>query len=251
MTDRCTVVIPCYNERDRLDIDALADFLSMEPAFDLLLVDDGSRDDTAGLLREFAAACPDRVEALILSPNGGKAEAVRRGMLQALERAQIVGFLDADLATPLDQLPILHDVLIKRPAVDWVFGSRVKLMGRTIDRRLRRHLLGRAFATAVSITLQLPVYDTQCGAKLFRVTPDLADVLDAPFHSRWIFDVELIERLIANAGGSREPARRRIVEVPLDRWTDIPGSKVSAGAFVLAARELGGIAWRLRAGRSS
>ena len=100
-------------------------------------------------------------------------------MLTALGTGyDFVGFWDADLATPLDELSLFVDTLTARPDIDIVIGARVALLGRRIDRKLYRHAYGRVFATAVSQLLSLEVYDTQCGAKLFRVNDDLAEVLE-------------------------------------------------------------------------
>ncbi len=118
-------------------------------------------------------------------------------------------------------------------------GSRVKLLGRNIDRRRSRHYLGRVFATAVSMVLGLEVYDTQCGAKLFRTTQLMGALFQQPFLSRWIFDVEILARLIKARRGTELPQpEQTIYELPLTEWKDIPGSKLAYGDFVRAAWEL-------------
>src|SRR6185437_8820913 len=169
------LVVPCFNEEERLDPAAFVAARVEGVALELVFVDDGSTDGTRGVLEALRARHPDRVRVVAQPVNGGKAEAVRRGVLDAFERRpDAVGFWDADLATPLSELPLLVQVLQERPEVEIVFGSRVKLMGRRIERRPWRHYLGRIFATAASVALTLPVYDTQCGAKLFRATPAVA-----------------------------------------------------------------------------
>ena len=117
-----------------------------------------------------------------------------------------------------------------------VFGARVKLLGRTVERRRIRHYLGRVFATAASACLALPIYDTQCGAKLFRRTPELMISLAEPFRSRWIFDVELIARFIKLKGA--RAMSTEIHEYPLEIWTDVAGSKVRPQDFARALYEL-------------
>src|SRR6202044_2784275 len=173
-------------------------------------------------------------------PNGGKAEAVRSGMLAAiaLEGIAVTGFWDADLATPLDVIPQLLAKLMEDPERQMIFGSRVRLLGHAIHRKLIRHYLGRCFATAVSIILELPIYDTQCGAKLLRVTPALRFILASPFQSRWIFDVEIIARFLAFHNGDRSFALQAIYENPLPRWEDVAGSKVRPSDFFVAFYEL-------------
>lgn len=244
------VVVPCYNEAGRLPIEQFERFLAEAPEVGFVMVNDGSQDDTLGMLRSLAARHPERVEVLDLQPNGGKAEAVRRGMLQALERKpRYTGFWDADLATPLPSILEFRRVLEDRPQVDLVIGARVRLLGRRVDRKIVRHWLGRVFATIASLTLKLPVYDTQCGAKLFRADQTLALTLRAPFRSRWFFDVELIGRFANLRRGEGDPApENRMVEVPLQTWIDVAGSKLRPLDFARAFWELGGIWWRLREG---
>lgn len=226
------VIVPCYNEALRLRPEGFAP-LAANDDVELLFVDDGSTDRTLEVLRDLEARRPDKIRVLALQPNRGKAEAVRRGMLDALGRgAEIVGFLDADLATPAEEMLRLRGVLVASHA-DVVLGARVALLGRDIRRSAARHYLGRVFATAASAVLGLVVYDTQCGAKLFRRTTALERALSEPFVSRWIFDVELLGRLVPDASG-----RSGVIEVPLETWHDIKGSKIRPRDMALAAFEM-------------
>ena len=232
-----TVVVPCYNEAERLDSAPLLAFARGNPDLSLIFVDDGSTDATAQSLAAIAAGGDGRIEVLTLRPNAGKAEAVRQGMRAALAQgAQIVGYLDADLSTPLTEISRLREAL-GRPGVEVAIGARVALLGSDIQRSAVRHYLGRVFATAASLILKAPVYDTQCGAKLFRATPALAAALQDPFISRWAFDVELLGRLLAG-GATRPLPLSAIVEVPLAIWRDVKGSKLGVGAMVRSLQDL-------------
>lgn len=238
---RTLLVVPCFNEAARLDPDAFRRLVAARPDVAVLLVNDGSTDGTGPLLDALAADPSGRLSALHLERNHGKAEAVRRGLLEAARRGAVyAGYWDADLATPLDALPDFLALLDADPAIDIVLGSRVQLLGRHIQRRPLRHYLGRLFATAVSLVLGVPVYDTQCGAKLFRVNPTLTALLATPFRSRWIFDVEILARYLRATG--RDTAGDRIHELPLRRWSDVAGSKLRPSSFVRAAFELAAIA---------
>jgi len=234
-----TIVVPCYNEAKRLRVDVFRDYLRNHPGTTFLFVDDGSKDATLSVLKTLRDSLPEQVEVLPLAQNSGKGEAVRQGLVHAvkLRASDYVGYWDADLATPLDAIEDLQGILTAQDAIRIVMGSRVRLLGRHIVRKAARHYLGRVFATFASLTLRLPVYDTQCGAKILRVTPDLENLLAQPFCSRWIFDVELIARfaqLYPTASG--DP--KWIYEFPLHVWEDIDGSKVKAFDFVRAARDL-------------
>ncbi|HKP49129.1 MAG TPA: glycosyltransferase [Gemmatimonadales bacterium] len=244
------VVIPCYNEAGRLPVQEFERFLAGTSQVGFVLVNDGSRDETLKTLNEIAGRHPGRVDVLDLQPNSGKSEAVRRGILFACERnPRYTGFWDADLATPLSSIMEFRDVLETRPEVDWAIGARVRLLGRRVDRKAVRHWLGRVFATLASFILKIAVYDTQCGAKLFRRDQALALSLKESFPSRWFFDVELIGRFLNLWRDAGDPhPEHRIVEVPLQTWIDVAGSKLHALDFVRASWELGGIWWRLSSG---
>ena len=90
------------------------------------------------------------------------------------------------------------------------------------------------FATVVSIVLRLPIYDTQCGAKVFRVTPETRELFAEPFGSRWIFDVEIIARFIRQRGYDMASVQSAIYEFPLPEWRDVAGSQVRTADFFRA-----------------
>jgi dolichyl-phosphate beta-glucosyltransferase len=239
------LVIPCYNEATRLRSDLFLQATVDYPGLRLLFVNDGSRDQTFTVLQSLASASGGRISVLDLRQNQGKAEAVRQGVLTAFESGPaLVGYWDADLATPFSQLHDFLDVLHTQPNIDVVLGSRVKLLGRHIERHAVRHYLGRVLATGAALALGLAVYDTQCGAKVFRATDSVRTIFVRPFHTRWIFDVELLARYLDSGGPDEVDARAsRIYELPLRIWTDEPGSKVRAKDGVRAVADLLRIYW--------
>jgi glycosyltransferase involved in cell wall biosynthesis len=233
------VVVPCYNEVDRLEGERFVASCTGESGLRFLFVNDGSSDGTGAMLDELAAKAPGAIEARHLPRNLGKAEAVRQGVLAALESdPYAVAFWDADLATDLEALPEFRQVLLDRPAATAVIGSRVRLLGRTIERSPMRHYLGRIFATAASFALGIAVYDTQCGAKAFRAGDRTRAAFETPFCSRWVFDVELIARLVRDCREAGEDPEQAIVELPLDRWRDVAGSKLRFGHMIVAVIDL-------------
>jgi glycosyltransferase involved in cell wall biosynthesis len=247
---RVVLVVPCYVEAERLSPAAFLDVLPTRSWLTFLFVDDGSHDATAQVLEGMTAARPGQVRMLRLDVNSGKAEAVRRGILESASDApEYVGFWDADLSTPMEAIDDFVALVRSRPDVDLVLGSRVNLMGRDIRRSPARHYLSRVFATAASEALDLPVYDTQCGAKLFRASPEVLGLFAEPFRSRWVFDVEILERYLAlpvRDGGPPRPAR--IYELPLLAWHEVAGSKLRVWDFLWSFVDVFGV-WRRRRAR--
>jgi len=242
---RCLIVVPCFNERNRLDPGVFLQFADVAPNVDFLFVNDGSTDGTKELLDRMVHQRVDRFMVLHLKKNSGKAEAVRCGMLHCARLGfAYVGYWDADLATPLAEILEFADHLEAHPKTLIILGARVRLLGRLIERRPLRHYLGRCFATLVSWQLGIPIYDTQCGAKLFRMGPEVQRLFELPFRSRWIFDVEILARFLRNH--SKRDIGEVIHEIPLHQWMDIAGSKLRPRDFFIAACQL----WMIRHERS-
>ena len=242
-----TIVVPCCNEAQRLDQQAFVDAVESRPWLRLLLVDDGSDDDTRNVLQTLHERVPDHIDVLGFDVNQGKSEAVRRGMLAAYEQGgDVLGFWDADLATPFQELDGMVLAMEKQDALI-LLASRIALLGRDVQRDPVRHYIGRVFATIASVAVGLSVYDTQCGAKLFRAEPIVQEMFSKPFHGRWTFDVELLERLVRHDRiNNTDLARTRVAEYPLGQWHDIQGSKVKTLDGVKAIFELLAVAARVR-----
>jgi glycosyltransferase involved in cell wall biosynthesis len=220
-----SIVIPCYNEESRLDMQAFLTFLKSQERVQLLFVDDGSTDGTKDMLEQGVKHSAGRAKLVHSATNQGKGEAVRQGIRASLaEPGHYVGYWDADLATPLSDIIQFLEIIENLPEIRFVCGSRVQRLGATIARHWYRHYPGRLIATGISLVLGLPIYDTQCGAKL--IERGLAEQIFAePFSSRWLFDVELFARVISLVG--KREAMQMIHEQPLSRWTDVGESKIS------------------------
>jgi dolichyl-phosphate beta-glucosyltransferase len=239
------LVIPCYNEADRLraeDIRSLTESWYVET----VLVDDGSTDETPQVLSQLAKDL-GRVTIHAMHSNRGKAEAVRQGLLAAIDLLpDWVGYCDADMSTPVCEVLRLNEIATTSPGLSVVLGSRINMLGLDVQRSAMRHYRGRVFATAASTVLKIPVYDTQCGTKFFRNTEALRDALSEPFHSRWSFDVEMLGRLLRGRGDVAPVPVTEFIEVPLKEWRDVGGSKISTPSSIRAGLELALIARHLR-----
>lgn len=224
MTTVC-IVVPCYNEAERLPADAFVAYLATHPHVTFCFVNDGSRDQTLIVLQALQQRNSAQIDVLDLPQNQGKAGAVRAGMNHCgMGNFDYVGYFDADLATPLVAIDDLQMVLDKHPNCVFVMGSRIKHLGVNIQRSVFRHYVGRVVATTISMILKLPVYDTQCGAKLMR-REATGGVFAEPFISPWLFDVELIARLVGHYG--RANLKGRLLEEPLQEWIEQDDSRIS------------------------
>lgn len=236
----CAVVIPCFNEADRLNVDVFAEFVCDTDDVELIFVDDGSSDATLQSAEAVGEKAGSSVSALRLDVNCGKAEAVRQGMLWASQRDfSTIAFWDADLATPLSTIPDFLEVLTRHPDVDVVWGTRLPLMGHTIDRDTIRRQTGRLFSASSAMAVGVGIRDALCGAKMFRSGPILDAIIARPFTSRWIFDVEMLARLDALLKlTDGRPVGRSLYEFPLDEWYEIAGSRLRMTDFLRATVEL-------------
>lgn len=160
-------------------------------------------------------------------------------MLHLLENSSynIIGFWDADLAVPLSEILELADIFRQNPNVHVVIGSRVHLAGRLIEHVNMRHYIGRLFATIMCWTFDFKIYDTQCGAKLFDQKV-LSSIVQQPFCSKWIFDVELIIRISRLAFLHNKnnwlTHDSWLYEMPVREWRNVSGTKRSVSAYITA-----------------
>jgi dolichyl-phosphate beta-glucosyltransferase len=218
MIHKVLLIIPCYNEESRLDIKS---FQSAPAHIEFLFANDGSSDGTQKILDNLKKD-NSRFHVFHAPHNLGKANVIQSAYQVALKNNALasyewIGFWDADLATPLEAVDqmLRYQEFYEGKVVDSLWGSRNSRLGSNIKRAMHRHYLNRIFVTINSVLLGVKAYDSQCGAKLFRA--EAAKIaFESPFISRWIFDIEILLRL----------KNQMIVEFPLMKWEDVPGSKV-------------------------
>lgn len=222
---KISIIIPCFNEERRLKKEHLLQLLRPENNVTLILVNDGSTDNTHFLLEEIKQANQQNVIVISYSQNKGKAYAVFKGMEHALYNgnSDFIGYLDADFSTNADEFLNLAKIANQEKA-DYVFGSRIKMLHHSINRSAMRHICGRMLTTIIDLYYKLGIYDTQCGAKLF--SPEIVSIITrTQFKTQWLFDVEIFIRI-------REAnMTAKGLEVPLKQWTDPGKSKISLLSF--------------------
>ncbi|HEV3469605.1 MAG TPA: dolichyl-phosphate beta-glucosyltransferase [Pyrinomonadaceae bacterium] len=232
MSFSLSIVIPAYDEAARIGgtLEQVLDYLEAQRGrSELIVVDDGSRDETAKVSEDiFAARASGRTEPRVIRvrPNRGKGHAVRAGLLAA--RAPVALFSDADLSSPIAEAPKIVEP-IRAGQYDLVFGSRAldrKLIG--VHQPWLREQSGRAFNLMVRLLTGLPFWDTQCGFKAFRMDV-CRPVVEGARIDRFGFDVELL--YVAHRAGLR------MLERPV-RWDDVEGSKVGFKTGLDGFREL-------------
>ena len=230
------IVIPCYNEEKRLPQEEFRAYFESRPEVQFLFANDGSRDGTLEMLLKLTEKYP-QAHVFDGGKNQGKANITNAAFRYALAHLEFdyIGFFDADLATPLEEIDRFMQVAEQKEGLLMVCGSRVQRLGSNIRRKPLRHYMGRTFATAVSRILRLPVYDTQCGAKIFR--KDVAEtVTKERFMSPWFFDVEIFARIILAYGYGA--CMDKCFEYPLDTWIEKGDTRLKTKDFLRTPLEL-------------
>ncbi len=240
------VIVPCYNEENRFNIEYFENVTKIQNTF-WVFVDDGSSDQTANLLLEFCNL--PNTHFLKMPKNLGKSEAIRIGMLEGLNlhsHANWVGFLDSDGAFSAYDIQNILGNLVNEvdKEITAIFSSRVKLAGRDIRRRIFRHILGRIIATFFGFIWKSLPYDTQSGFKVFRNSEFLQKSIQNNFSTRWFFDIEVSTRIASNKNGNL-----MIWEEPVSSWVDIAGSKISLREILRLLVEIPYIAFLLYVNR--
>jgi len=232
---KLALIVPCYNESDRLNVAEFEKYALSRPEIQIIFANDGSSDNTAEILKSMASQTHN-ISMVDNTINKGKAETIRQVALSLdSTHFEYVAFWDADLATPLNEVSLFLNTFDIKPNLLCVMGARILRLGAPIKRKPARHYLGRVFATIVSMMLKLPVYDTQCGAKIFRA--DICQtIFKDSFVSKWFFDVELLFRM--KSSYKVDNNNPQIYELPLHSWEDVAGSKLKLTDFLTAPLEL-------------
>ncbi len=242
---RCVgVVIPCYNEEDRLLSTEFLNFIDKNSGYHLCFVNDGSKDNTLEVLHNLRNGREDYITVYDCEKNGGKAEAVRLGMLHMAKKTDLdyIGFLDADLSTDLKDFDDLVST-IENSNFKIVSGSRISRMGANITKESARKIISMTVNLIIRKILGMNFKDTQCGAKIF--SKDVIHLaFDKKFVTQWIFDVEIFKRMSMYFG--TQNATKFICEQPLKRWIHADGSKLSMKDSIKIIMQLGQIAWVYR-----
>lgn len=238
------VVIPCYNEADRLKSVKFTDFAKVNHGYKLCFVNDGSKDNTLEVLHDIRVGHEDYITVYDCAKNGGKAEAVRQGIHHMLQDEEIdyVGFLDADLSTNFLDFEDLVNT-IEDSEYKIVSGSRIARMGANIAKESSREIISITINKIIQRILGMPFKDTQCGAKVF--TRDAAEfVFQEKFLTRWLFDVEIFMRMKKKYGA--EESKKYLCEQPLNRWVHEDGSKLSMNDSIKIVYQIFQIAFSYR-----
>jgi glycosyltransferase involved in cell wall biosynthesis len=245
LQERCVgVVIPCYNEQDRLSSKEFLDFIDSNLGYLLCFVNDGSTDKTLEVLNTLKKGRENNIIVYDCEKNGGKAEAVRQGVLHLANDPQLdyIGYLDADLSTDFKDFDDLVKT-IENSEFKIVSGSRMSRMGADITKESARKIISKTINLIIRTILGMPFNDTQCGAKI--MDKDIVNLMfKDKFITRWIFDVEIFIRMRKHYG--KKKAISFICEQPLKRWIHADGSKLSMKDSVKIVGQLGQIAIHYR-----
>ncbi len=234
------VVIPCYNEEERLSGQEFKNFVHSNLGYHLCFVNDGSTDRTLEVLEELRKGNENKISIYDCAKNGGKAEAVRQGVLHLANDQQLdyIGYLDADLSTDFRDFDDLVKTM-ENSNFKIVSGSRMSRMGANITKESARKIISKTINLIIRSILKMPFNDTQCGAKI--MDKEIAQlVFNKKFITRWLFDVEIFMRMRKHYG--KDKVQELICEQPLKRWIHADGSKLSMKDSIKIVGQLAKIA---------
>lgn len=228
-------VVPCFNEEHRLKREYFYSLIYelQKYDFELMFVNDGSKDSTAQILDDFI---DHGSTVLHLKRNVGKAEALRQGFIAVQKyhpECEIYGYLDADAAFRISDVMYLVNAMIQSYSDKRVFmlsGARVSLAGSDIRRSKFRHLIGRVIVTYLNLSGFNRMYDPQSGLKLIRVESSHQLSMEENFKTRWFVDLEILDRL--------KTFSVEVIELPVKSWTEVGGSKLRLVHVLSIFREI-------------
>lgn len=229
-----TLFVPLYNEEKRPKVGEYISSISQIQGLTLVLVNDGSSDDTLSMLELFKGP---NIKIVDFPTNQGKGEALRKAMREYLlqNEVEIIGYLDCDGAFPKSAVVTFLRTAkekIQNEKFQVCIASRIMLSGRDVVREAKRHYISRILITLIGFRYSFMPYDSQSGLKIFRVTQALDDSLKIPFRTKWLFDIELLNRL------DRKSNEKLIWEEPVMAWADKPGSHLRLRNFANVFKEV-------------
>ncbi|WP_291114712.1 glycosyltransferase [Flavobacterium sp. UBA6135] len=228
---KIAIIIPCYNEENRLrESDILA--LISSTSATIFLANDGSNDGTLNLIQNISSSYPERVVVLDYKQNQGKAATIYKAVNQISKENSFdfISYFDADFSTPPSEIKRLLSE-IEDLKYSFLIGSRILLLNSGIQRKFYRHIIGRVIITLINTRFKLGIYDTQCGAKIFS-SQIVKEVFDKPFLTSWLFDVEIFIRM------KKKDLLKTGREIPIYNWVDVDGSKLGFKSGFKIIKEL-------------
>jgi dolichyl-phosphate beta-glucosyltransferase len=226
------MIVPCFNEEKRINLDYW-NKLSEIPNVHWIFVNDGSSDGTKSLLNQIKNS-----SVINLESNSGKAEAIRKGILETFNKNQSeifqFGYLDADSAFEIEDVKnVIKLSFSKESTYDSYWGSRVALSGRNITRNDLRHILSRILITIFGYRMGNLPYDPQTGFKVFKFNNEQMAIFDKNFKTKWFVDLEILLRFKVLNGKDM-----KTWEEPVNTWKDIEGSKIRGLEIITVFRDL-------------
>ena len=208
------------------------EYLVIHSDIDVYFANDGSKDNTVGVVNSIITDYPQRCFLIDYKENTGKANTIYNAvnLLNSQNKYDFIGYFDADFSTPSTEIiKLVHELSLRQ--CQFLLGSRILLLNSGIKRKHYRHIIGRVIITLINLKFTLGIYDTQCGAKLFskQIIPEAFDV---PFNTSWLFDVEIFIRL------QKKNLLQYGVELPISNWKDVDGSKLGFATGFKIIKEL-------------